>query len=109
MTDDRLVGVLERIAAALETIAGSERSFASADHASLTAALQDFFGAGPFTAGGILLACDESPGLADAVADVIDMNATPHGRTVQLGRLLRRLPGLVEVGGRRGAVMYRVR
>ena len=72
-------------------------------------ALRGYFGGGPFTSGTVLLAAAENRNLADALAEVIDMNLTRHGRAVQLGKLLSRLPGLLAVGGRRGARMFRLR
>lgn len=78
-------------------------------HADLLDALAGYFGGGTLTAGTVLRAAENNRSLQDVLAGLIDYNATPHSRAVQLGRLLRRLPGLIKVGGRRGAVMYRVR
>jgi hypothetical protein len=76
----------------------------------LVAALAEFFGSASFTAGAILIACEDDPRgrLAAAVGAVVDFNQPPHNRSVQLGRLLARLPGLQRVGGRRGAALWRV-
>ena len=85
----------------------------SDDHATveqeLTRALRDYFGGGPFTSSTVLMAAEERGTLQEILAGVVDYNQTPHARAVQLGRLLARLPGLQRVGGRRGAVLWRVR
>ena len=121
MTDELLRQVLAagllRIEQRLERIetAIAERNFApseSDDHATveqeLTSALRDYFGGGPFTSSTVLMAGEERGTLQEILAGVVDYNQTPHARAVQLGRLLARLPGLQRVGGRRGAVLWRV-
>lgn len=85
------------------------RRQAPADAAALVEALSEFFGGGPFTSTGVLLAAEESPSLADALADVIDMNLPEPARVVSLGKLLATLPELVSAGDRRGARLWRVR
>ena len=116
VTDDLLRQVLAagllRIEQRLDRIEAAINSSSSAgieDHADLLDALRSYFGGGPFTSGTVLLAAAENRNLADALAEVIDMNLTRHGRAVQLGKLLSRLPGLLAVGGRRGARMFRLR
>ena len=117
MADDALLrqvlaaGLL-RIEQRLDRIEAAINSSSSAgieDHADLLDALRSYFGGGPFTSGTVLLAAAENRSLGDALAEVIDMNLTRHGRAVQLGKLLSRLPGLLAVGGRRGARMFRLR
>ena len=98
---------LDRIEAQLSST--TPRELEPDDHADLLDALRSYFGGGPFTAGTVLLAAAENRSLGDALAEVIDMNLTRHGRAVQLGKLLSRLPGLLAVGGRRGARLFRVR
>lgn len=77
----------------------------------LVDALREFFGVGSvFTSAGVLMACDESPILADAVAAVVDMNAHPRSRVTSLGLLLASLrPEVERAGARRGAGLWRVR
>jgi hypothetical protein len=77
------------------------------DHADLLEALQSYFGGASFTAGTVLMAGEDRGELQDVLAGLIDYQQTPHGRAVQLGRLLARMPGLQRVGGRRGARLWR--
>lgn len=77
--------------------------------AELVAEIEEFFGPAPFTASGVLLAADESPGLAEVLGKLVDLNAPDHARVVAVGRLLARLPGLQADGCRRGAKLYRCR
>lgn len=105
-----LVPAADRIAGALERLAEREAPDSAAEPApALLAALREFFGSGPFSSTGVLMAADESPPLAEAVAAIVDMNLPEQARVVSLGRSLARLPGLVPAGDRRGARLWRVR
>jgi hypothetical protein len=78
----------------------------------LIAALEEQFGAtGRFTVGTIMQVVDEDRhgALAEAVAQVIDMNASPRSRAVTLGALLTRLREVEVVAEQRGASIYRLR
>ncbi|MES1190734.1 MAG: hypothetical protein ABUS47_06610 [Steroidobacter sp.] len=60
----------------------------------LVHALDEFFGTSPFTVFGLLTIADEEPhsDVANALADCIDLNASPRSRATQLGKLLSKLP-----------------
>jgi hypothetical protein len=77
----------------------------------LIAALEERFGLGSFTVKGIMDVCAENPHcpLAEAVAQVLDMNASARSRAVTLGALLTRLREVETVAEQRGASLYRLR
>jgi hypothetical protein len=77
----------------------------------LLVALEEEFGPGRFTAGGLLKIADEEPHtpIADAIAAVIDMNAAPHSRATALGTRLRRMVGIETVAKSHGTSVYRLR
>src|SRR5262245_38461428 len=76
----------------------------------LISALTDYFGAGSrFTASGVLQAAEDEPALADALAELLDMNAAPRGRAIRLGAILSRMPELEIVAQQRGVAVYRMR
>lgn len=109
MTDDRIVDLLERIAVACEAIAARAVDGNDVEFVALRAALEDYFGPAPFTAGGAIAASEESDALADAIASVIDLNAPVPGPAIALGRLLARTRTFVRTGESRGAALYRIR
>jgi hypothetical protein len=75
----------------------------------LIAALEDHFGPARFTVRTMLEVVDEDPhgALAEAVALLVDMNASARGRATQLGALLSRLPEIEVIAERPG--IYRLR
>lgn len=77
----------------------------------LVAALTDYFGPGRFTTSGLLALAEDEPHseIANALADLIDMNALPRGRATALGSLLARLPEVEVVDRQRGVAVYRLR
>jgi hypothetical protein len=77
----------------------------------LIEALVEFFGEGSrFTAAGVLRLADEEPHgpIAQALADLIDMNGSPRGRATALGTRLRRMPGIQIVARAHGCAVFRV-
>lgn len=97
----------DRIEAALAALALA----APGRRMALVEAIADYFGDGVFTARGVLEAVEDEPHspLAEALAAVVDMNASPQGRATRLGQVLARLDELELVGERRGAAVYRLR
>jgi hypothetical protein len=77
----------------------------------LVSALEEYFGPGVFTAHGLLTLAAEDPHgqIGVALAELIDLNASPRSRATALGALLRRLPELEMVAQQRGVAVYRVR
>lgn len=76
----------------------------------LRAALEEEFGPGRFTAAGLLKIADEEPhsAIGTALADLIDMNASPRSRATALGARLRRMAGIEMVARAHGCAVYRV-
>jgi hypothetical protein len=79
--------------------------------AAVLAALADYFGEGRFTVNGLLTIAADDPhsDLATALADLVDLNASPRSQATALGRLLARLPELELVAACRGSSVYRLR
>jgi hypothetical protein len=77
----------------------------------LLGALEEHYGPARFTVRMVLGAVDEDPhgALAEAVGQLIDMNASPRSRAVALGALLTRLREVETVAEQRGASLYRLR
>lgn len=102
--------LLEQILAELRGIRSDLRGGPST--APLLAALKEEYGAGaPFSVAGLLdLAETETSGpLASSLEGLINMNGTPHGRRVALGRLLQRMrPEIVPAGSIRDIRLYQV-
>src|SRR5688572_60578 len=63
---------------------------------SLLTALEEEFGPGRFTAAGLLKRAEEEPhaAIGEALAAMIDMNASPRSRATALGARLRRMAGI---------------
>ena len=79
------------------------------DASALLAEIQDYFGAGRFTAGGLLILADSREEFAQALSLVVDMNAPARSRTTALGLLLSKLPGVRKVAERGGSAVYELR
>jgi hypothetical protein len=77
----------------------------------LIAALEERYGPASFTVRMVLDVVDEEPhgALAEAVAQVLDMNASARSRAVTLGALLTRLREIEIVAEQRGASLYKLR
>ena len=75
----------------------------------LAAAIESYFGGSPFTASGLVAAADTSDRLADALAEVIDLNLDRRALAVSVGLLLARQPWVEVRGQQRGAGLYRLR
>jgi hypothetical protein len=73
----------------------------------LLAAIADYFGEGRFTVAGLLAVDDIA--IADALGDMVDMNAAPRSRATALGLLLARMPDVEIVAQQRGCSVYRLR
>ena len=73
-------------------------------------ALEGFFGAGRFTVAGLLGIADSEPhgAIGCALADLIDLSASPRSRATALGALLSRLPDVEIVASQRGVSVYRL-
>ena len=77
----------------------------------LLSALEHYFGDGRFTAGGLLKFADEEPhsAIAQALAGLVDMNASRRSRATALGARLRRIAPRIEMVARaHGCAVYRV-
>lgn len=76
----------------------------------LLAALEEEFGPGRFTAAGLLKLADEDPhgAIGEAIAAMIDMNAAPKSRTIQLAARLKRMAEIKIVAKSHGTLVYRV-
>ena len=109
-TDDVAALLRELVAEVRELRTDLRRRHATAAP-TLVAAIEDYFGPGSFTVAGLLaLAADEPHGaIADALADVVNMNAPPRSRATALGVLLAKLPELEIVAQQRGFAVYRLR
>jgi len=85
------------------------RGEVSEPHTALVDAIREIFGTAAFTASGLLTIAREHPhgDLSLALEQVVDLNSPAP--QIALGRLLRRLPDLEAVGGRRGALLFRLR
>ena len=75
----------------------------------LIAALDGWIGGARFTVAGVLEAAEEDRALADALADVVDMDASGRSRATALGTLLARLPEVEVAAQQRGCAVYRLR
>jgi hypothetical protein len=106
---DRLIELLERIAATLERIEARLRHRpADGGAGELVAALAEYFGPGFTTAGVLQLAHENPHGIGAVIAELVDLNAEPHARAVALGRLLSRLPEVEVVVRSGGVAVYRL-
>jgi hypothetical protein len=77
----------------------------------LVAALEEYFGPGTFTARGLLEICDSHPHgeIAEAIADLIDMNASSRSRATALGARLARIGEIEAAGTQHHTTIYRLR
>jgi hypothetical protein len=115
MDDGAAVALLARAVDALERIADAlaDRDAGAVDkrRAALVDELAEFFGDGehasPFSARGLLMACEDSPRLAAALAALVDLNLPDAPRAVAVGRTLAAVPGLRPAGDRRGVRLWR--
>jgi hypothetical protein len=105
VTDELLIELIREVRGLRRDLRGRR-----SDADDLVVALDKVYGDGVFTVAGIMAEVDDDPHgrLADAVALVVDMNATPQSRATRLGQVLAGLD-LELVGDRRGAAAYRVR
>jgi hypothetical protein len=76
--------------------------------ATLRLAIAGFLGDGPFNVRGLLEMADDCPAIGDALADLLDMNASDRARATALGMLLARDPHFERVNERDGAPLYRL-
>jgi hypothetical protein len=78
--------------------------------AELLALIADYFGiGGRFSTGGLFTLAESREEFADALAKVIDMNASPKSRSTSLGAVLARLPGAQKVAERAGSAVYELK
>jgi hypothetical protein len=77
----------------------------------LLAALEDYFGPSRFTAASLLKIADEQPhcAIAEALGDLIDMNASARRRPIQLGARLKQMAEIENVAKSHGTWVYRLR
>jgi hypothetical protein len=107
--------VLELLGALLEEVRGLRADLRKQSPPAavpmLLGALEERYGPARFTVHSVLEAADEDPHgpLAEAVALVVDMNASAKSRATALGALLSRLPEVEVVAEQRGASIYRLR
>ena len=76
----------------------------------LVAAIEEYFGTSRFTAAMLLALAEDEPhsAMADALADMIDMNAAPRSRATQLGARLSRMAEIEVVAKQHGCAVYRL-
>jgi hypothetical protein len=111
MPDDvRTVDLVARVAALEAAVARLQARQVGRHVPALLDALEAYFGPGRFTAGGVLELCDEDPhgAIGAALAELIDLSASPRSRATALGRLLARLPDVEVVAAVRGSAVYRL-
>jgi hypothetical protein len=108
---DEAVELLREIRDLLRNRVAEQRKRSPAAVPMLIAALEEHYGPASFTVCTVLEVVDENPhgALAEAVAQLIDMNASPRSRAVALGALLTRLREIETVAEQRGASIYRLR
>jgi len=100
--------------AAVEALAGRvarlEARRVHRDHPALADALEGFFGEGRFTVQGLLAIADDDPHsqIGVALADLIDLSASPRSRATALGVALSRMPDVEVVAAVRGSAVYRL-
>jgi len=77
----------------------------------LLAALEDYFGESRFTAASLLKLANEEPHcpVSVAIADLINMNAPPKSRAIQLGGRLKRMAEIEVIAKSHGTLVYRLR
>jgi len=94
---------------AIEEHLSASRGELSDQYAPLLTAIGEIFGTAVFTASGLLTVAREHPhgDLSLALEQVVDLNSPAP--QIALGRLLARMPGVHAVGGRRGAILFRLR
>ena len=85
------------------------RQHANAGHAELLDAIEETFGDGVFTAGGLVTEARDNPHgrISLALSGLVDMNGI--STSISLGRLLARMPQLTPIGDRRGVALYQLR
>jgi hypothetical protein len=110
-SQDEAIELLREIRDLLRSLVAEQRKRSPVAVPALIAALEERFGPGSFTVKGIMDVCAENPHcpLAEAVAQVLDMNASARSRAVTLGALLTRLREVETVAEQRGASLYRLR
>jgi hypothetical protein len=76
----------------------------------LISAIRAYFATSRFTVKMVLeLVDDPAGGIADALADLIDLESSERSKAVALGLLLKSLPGVEAVARYRGCAVYRLR
>lgn len=113
MTDPTLADVLHEIRALrFELLAMVRGHVPTPDRRSqaLLDALEAYFGEGRFTVAGLLAIAADDPhsDLAVALAEVVDLNASPRSVATRLGALLARCPDIEVVAECRGSAVYRL-
>ena len=98
----------------IEEVRGLRRDLrkrdAAPDASALLVAVETVYGrTGRFTAGTLIARSETCPELADALAEVIDLNAEPRASATALGKLLNTLPDIQCVARRDNAAVYRLR
>jgi hypothetical protein len=103
---------LDQVQADLQTLLRARATLgADRSRAKLVTALKNFFGPlGRLRVDGLLTIEEDDPHgeIAQALAELLDMNASPRSRATQLGILLRSMPELERVNGQVGAALYRL-
>lgn len=109
MTSDAVLVELRRLSAEIRALRQALLPRSDAD--ALVAAITEFFGDGRFTVCGLLqITADDPHGdIAVALADAVDLNASPRSVATRLGALLARMPQVEVVAACRGAAVYRLR
>jgi hypothetical protein len=107
VTDEQFHAILSELRAIHAVLRRRNATAAPA----LIVAIEDYFGEGSFTVSGLLALADDDPhgAIADALADVVNMNASPRSRATALGVLLSRLTEIEIVTQQRGFAVYRLR
>jgi hypothetical protein len=108
--DVRGVDLASRVAALEAAVARLQARQVGRHVPALLDALEAYFGPGRFTAAGLLGIADDDPHgeLGVALADLVDLSASPRSRATALGALLSRLPDVEVVAAVRGSAVYRL-
>jgi hypothetical protein len=104
-----LTAEVRELTAEIRAMRADQRRRAPTAAPRLLAEIEEKFGPGRFTVRGLLQVVDEDShgALAEAVALLVDMNASARSRATQLGALLARLPEIEIIAERPG--IYRLR
>lgn len=109
MTPDAFAELLAELRALRDEVRGLRAELRRTP--AVVTALEEVFGpTGRFTAAGVLALVEEEPhsDLAQAVALLVDLNASPHARATALGAKLARMAEIETVARSHGCAVYRV-